>query len=225
MSNQLWSDLLLGTGQLWSDQDSAPGIVTPAPAVLTLLGRDPAAAQQISVFRTPATAVLTLNGLSLGTPVILTPAAAALTTVGQIPGEVRQLTITPSLAAPIENPPADFSPTLITIWTTQPGVGQVTLQTLEINVTQGGNIGFVSPAPAQLSLQTLQYSLLLLAGGAGVGAIQVVGLAPTLKYELTITPDVGAVSFNPLVPDLARPFTWVDDDPAPTVTWITDAAA
>lgn len=226
MSNQVWSDLLLGTGrQLWGDIDSAPGIITPAPAALTLFGRGPAAAQQIGVFRTPAPATLTLSGLSLAAPVVLTPAPAALAYVGQIPARQLIRTITPSLAAPIETPQVDPVPTLITIWTTQPGVGQVVLRALELNITQGGNIGFVSPAPAQLGLLTQQYSLLLLSGGAGLGAIQLIGLAPTLQYELTITPNVGQVTCGGLLPELGHPFIWVDDTPAPTVSWITDAAA
>lgn len=225
MANQLWSDLLIGSGQLWSDLDSAPGIVTPGPAVLTLNGQVPAAAQPTTVFRTPTPALLTLSGLSLSAPVTLIPAAAVLSAVGQIPAQQLIRTITNALAPAVESPPTSFAPTLITIWTTQPGIGQLTLQTLEINVTQGGNIGFVSPAPAELTLQTLPYSLLVLAGGAGLGSIQMLGLAPTILRELTISPDIGQVSLNPVAPELALPFTWVDDDPAPTRTWITDAAA
>lgn len=224
MSNQLWSDLLSGSGgQFWSDLDSAPGIITPAPATLTLFGRDPAAAQQVTVFRTPATAVLTLAGLSLSAPIVLTPAPAALAYVGQIPARQLIRTITNALPAAVENPPAEFVPTLITIWTTQPGVASVTLQVLPFNLTQGGNIGFVSPAAAQISLGTLPYTLLY--GEIGVGLLTVVGLAPTLQHELTITPDVGMVSFAETPPLLTLPFIWVDDDPAPTSAWITDVAA
>jgi len=225
MSNQLWSDLLIGSGQLWSDQDSAPGIISPTTGVVTLFGRDPIAAQNIQVFRTPATALLTLNGLSLNAPITLTPATAALAYGGQIPARELIRTISPALPAAVQNPPAAFVPTIITVWTTQPGVGSVVLQTLEINVTQGGNIGFVSPTTALVTLQTRQYSLLLLAGGAGVGALQINGLAPTIRRELTISPSSGALSMSLLAPDLSRPFTWVDDNPAPALSWITDAAA
>jgi hypothetical protein len=226
MSNRLYGDLLRSSGRrYYFALDSTPGIVTPGVATLTLNGRQPVAVEQLTVFRTPATAVLTLQGQSLASPTVLTPAPAALSTVGQIPGEVTQLIISPALPAPVYETPASYAPTLLTIWTTQPGVASLTLQTLEQNVTQGGNIGFVSPGPAQISLGTLQYTLLLLAGQIGVGSLSMIGRAPTLQHELTINPGVGTLTTSQLSPEVSRPFTWVDDDPAPTSPWITDAAA
>lgn len=204
--------------------DSSPGIVAPGVAVLTLNGQVPIANQPGTIFRTPATALLTLNGLSLGAPSTVIPAPAALSMGGLIPGEVRSLTITPALGSPIESPPQDIPPTLITIWTTSPTTALLTLQTLEINVTQGGNIGFVSPAPAHLTLGTLAYTLLL-GGDIGIGALSLIGFAPTLRHELTITPDVGLLTTSQLTPVLGLPFGWVDDDPAPPSLWITDRAA
>lgn len=205
--------------------DSAPGFVVPGVATLTLGGQVPAAAQPTTVFRTPTPATLTIGGLAAAAPVALSPAPAALNYVGQVPARQLIRTITPALAPPDYGTPPDNAPTLITIWTTLPGVGLLTLQALPLNLTQGGNIGFVSPTPAQLSLGTLPYSLLLLAGGAGVGTLSIIGLAPTVKPERTIMPDVGVVSIAELFPTFVLPFTWVDDDPAPTSSWITDAAA
>lgn len=223
---RLYGNLLKSAGQrYYYGLDSVPGIVSPSVATLTLQGRDPSAAQNIEVFRTPATAILTLVGQSLASPTILVPAQAVLSTVGQIPAEVRELTISPALPAPVYDPPADLAPTLITIWTTQPTTGLVRLLTLEQNVTQGGNIGFVSPATGQVSLGTLQYTLLLLAGGAGVGSLVVNGLAPTLSHELTVTPDVGLIVTSGGEAVLTLPFIWVDDERQPPTTWITDAAA
>jgi hypothetical protein len=222
--SRLYGDLLQSSGRrFYFSLEGAPGVVTPAPAVLTLLGRAPAAAEPSTVFRTPAPAVLTLSGLSLGSPSVVSPAPAALSMVGAIPNEVRSLTITPALPAPVENPPEAFAPTLITIWTTQPGVAQLTLQTLEQHVTQGGNIGFVSPGAAQLTLQTLGYTILF--GEAGVGALTVVGHVPTIIFGGSVTPDVCILSLPELVPEVAIPFQWIDDDPAPETTWISDAAA
>jgi hypothetical protein len=69
------------------------------------------------------------------------------------------------------------------------------------------------------------FSLLLLAGGVQPGLLTVVGHAPTLAKELTITPDAGQVVMQGQEPRLTLPFIWVDDDPAPASTWITDRAA
>lgn len=226
MSNRLYGDQLQSTGRrFYFALDSAPGIISPATATLSLQGRAPAAAQPTTVFRTPTPAVLTIAGIAPGAPVVLTPGVGAVSAVGQIASEVRSLTITPSLAAPQETPPSSFAPTIIYIQTKTPAPAALTLSALPFNLTQGGNIGFVSPAAAQLTLQTLQYSLLVLAGGAGLGALTVVGQVPTLLHELTIAPDVGAVSLNPLAPTLSLPFRWVDDHRAPATPWITDAAA
>lgn len=222
---RLYGSLLSSGSRFYFGLDSIPSIVTPGVATLTLFGREPSAAQNLTVFRTPATAVLTLNGLSLASPTVLSPATAALATVGQIPGEARERTISPALPAPTYGTPPDNAPTLLTIWTTQPATALLTLQTLEQNVTQGGNIGFVSPGRATLTLGTQQFTLLLLSGGAGVGSLSVVGLAPTLTHELTIFPDVGVLTTSQIGPTLSRPFLWVDDDPVPPSTWITDAAA
>lgn len=226
MSSRVYSSLLQSAGRrFYFALDAAPGLVTPAPAVLTLNGLIPGAAQAVTVFRTPTPAALSMQGRSLTAPVVLTPITAALGMAGQIPARQLIRTITPALAAAVENPPVAFGPTLITIWNAQPGVAQLSLQTLTINITQGGNIGFISPGVAQVSLQTRQFSLLLLAGSVGVGALRVAGFAPTLGYELTITPDVGQAVLSGLTPDMSHPFIWVDDGPAPTASWITDAAA
>lgn len=222
--SRLYSDQLQASGRrYYFSLDSAPGIITPAPAVLTLFGRDPAAAQQVTVFRTPSPATLTLNGFAIGPPVVLTPAPAVLGVVGQVPSEGRGLTITPALPEPVETPPNQFVPTLITIWTTNPGVGQITLRALEQSVTQGGNIGFVSPAPAQLSIGALAFTLLY--GEAGLGALSLVGLVPALLSTTIVTPGIGSASLTQAAPILSLPFRWVDDDPAPPSPWITDAAA
>lgn len=223
--SRLWSDAKIGAGRLWSDFASLPGIVAPGVASLTLQGRQPVAVEPSTVFRTPAPATLTFNGLSLSVPIVLTPAPAALSAVGQIPARELIRIITNALAPAVETLPPSFAPTLITVWTTQPGAAQLTLDTLSHAVTQGGNIGFVNPATAQVTLQVLPYSLLVLAGGAGTGLLEVQGLAPDLLTSLTIEPDVGAIDLPGRAPELALPFTWVDDDPAPTRTWITDAAA
>jgi hypothetical protein len=223
--SRLFSDLATSSSRrFFSALTSAPGFISPAPAVITLGGNTPIAVQNLAVFRTPAPAILNFVSQSLSAPVVLSPIPAALSLAGQIPARALILTISPALPAPIENPPAPLIPTLITIWTASPAAAQFTLQTLEQNVTQGGNIGFVSPAPAQVSLGTQAYTLLL-GSEIGVGQVSLAGLVPDLHISLTIEPEVGAVAFNPLISRLSLPFGWVDDDPVPVSTWITDAAA
>ena len=225
MSNRLYGDQLQSSGRrFFSALDGAPGIITPDPAVLTLNGRQPIAVEPLTVFRTPATAVLTLSGLGFSAQSLLSPATAALSYGGLVPDEVRQLTISPALPAPLQSPPAQLIPTLITVWTTAPATAQLTLNVLEQNVTQGGNIGFVSPGVGLVSLSGLAHTILL-GGIPDTGALSVQGLAPTLVGTTIVTPDVGLLSMQELSPALALPFVWIDDDPAPTRTWITDAAA
>lgn len=222
---RLYGDQLQAAGRrYYFSLEGAPGVVTPAPAVLTLFGRAPSAAEPTTVFRTPATAVLTLSGLLPRSPSLLIPDTAALGYVGQIPVEVRSLTITPALAPPIEDPPDEFVPTLITIWTAQPAPAVITLQALEQNVTQGGNIGFVSPTAAQIVLSPPEFTLLF-GSAAEVGLLTCVGLVPTIQTELTISPEPAMLTCGQLEPTIEIPFQWIDDPPAPPVTWITDAAA
>lgn len=225
MSNRLYGDLLQSSGRrFYFALDGAPGIITPSPAVLSIQSLLLGAAQPTTVFRTPAPATLTFSALAPGAPVILAPATGSISTVGQSANQVRSLTITPAIPAPLENPPASFAPTIVYIQTKTPAPATLVLSPLPFNLTQGGNIGFVSPAAAQVSLGVLPYTLLL-GGQIGLGSLLAQGLAPTLTYELTIHPEVGAVQLSQAAPNLALPFTWVDDDPAPTRTWITDAAA
>jgi hypothetical protein len=224
--SRLYGDQLQSSGRrYYFALDSAPGIVTPAQAIITLEGRVPLAQQPNAVFRTPTPALLTIQGQSLASPTNLSPASATITTGGQIPALVRQLTITPATPAPDYSTPPSLTPALVTIWQTQPGVGSAQLQTLELNVTQGGNIGFVSPGAAQLSIVPQAITLLVLSGGVQPGLVTIVGLEPTLLHSLTITPDVGQVVAAGQAHLLSLPFIWIDDDPAPPSSWITDAAA
>jgi hypothetical protein len=222
--SRLYGDQLQASGRrYYFSLEGAPGVITPAPAVLSFQGRIPTAVEPTTVFRTPATAVLSLAGLLVRSPSLLIPAPAALSAVGSVANQVTSRTITPALAPPIEDPPDPFVPTLITIWTTQPGVAVLTLQALEQNVTQGGNIGFLSPAPAVLTLSTQEYTLLF--GEAGVGLLTCIGLVPTIRTEVTISPEPAVLSCGEMEPAIHIPFQWIDDPPAPPAAWITDAAA
>lgn len=223
--SRLFSDLTDGSGrQFFSALTGAPGFITPAPAALTLQGRAPIAVEPQTIFRTPTPALVTLNGLGFFAPSTVIPAPAALASVGQIPVEVLALTISPALPSPVESPPNQFVPTLLTFQTVAPDTAALSLQTREIAVTQGGNIGFVAPAAAQLTFGTLQYTLTY--GEAGVGSLLILGQAPEIvATETVLRPDVGQIVMANPAPALALPFGWVDDDPAPPSIWITDVAA
>jgi hypothetical protein len=224
--SRLYGDLIQSSGKrFYFALDSAPGIISPGVSALVLNGKVPIAVEPLTVFRSPSPAALGIGGLTPGAPIVVSPSPAALGYVGQIPSRQLIRIITNALAAAIESPPTSYAPTLIPIWTTNPGVGQVRLQTLEINITEGGNIGFVSPAAAQLMLGTLPYTLLVLGAGAGLGQLQILGLAPSVTGATIVTPNLAQLLTLGNDPSLSLPFTWIDDDPALTRTWITDVAA
>ena len=226
MSNRLYGNQLQAAGRrFYFALDSAPGIITPAPALLTLQSLSLGAAQPTTVFRTPAPAALTLIGLSAAAPILVTPGVGALSTVGQIPAEQRIRIISPALPAPLENPPASFAPTILFVQTVTPAPAALTLSVLTFNLTQGGNIGFVSPGVAQVALGTLGYTLIF-GSEIGVATLSINGLAPTIEATTgLVSPEIGTVTLNGADVTLSLPFRWVDDSPAHTVSWIADAAA
>lgn len=224
--SRLTGNLLQSAGKrFFFALDSSPGIVAPGVATLTLGGQVPIAVEPQTIFRTPTPAVLTLIGGSLGAPSTVIPASAAVSMGGLVPAKVTTRTIQPALPDAQENPPPDPVATLITIVTAIPAPAAVTLDTLTINITQGGNVGFISPGVGSISMGTQPFTLLLLAGGVDASVINLTGLAPSLVYGLTINPDVGLLTIPVILPLLDLPFRWVDDDPVPASPWITDAAA
>jgi hypothetical protein len=217
---RLYSALLDGSGRrYYFGLDSAPGGITPTTALVTLTGRFPDIFQQATVFRTPAPALITINGLSFSSGPILTPAQATLTLAGLIPDLLKQIVISPALPTPDYNSLQSTVPTILFINTITPSPALLSLQSLEQNVTQGGNIGFLNPITAQLSLQTRQYTLLF--GDVGLGQLTLNGLVPTLHLTATLEPEPAALTFAGLAPDIEEPFTWVDVDPPPPVSWTT----
>lgn len=222
---RLWSDLLRSSGnRYWFALDSAPGIVVPGVGSITLNGNAPAVSDQSQVFRTPATAALTLFGQSLSSPTLLTPATAALSSVGQIPAEQRIKVVSPALPAPDYGTPADNPPTLQTIMLVQPGKADLQIQVLAQNVTQGGNIGFIAPGVASLTLNGYQVTL---PREPGLGFLQVIGLTPTLDANALaiVEPITGYLTTTDLAPDVSVPFVWTDDTRQSGTTWIDDPRA
>lgn len=216
---RLYSDLADGSGRrYYFSLASAPGGVQPSTATLTIGGFEPTVFQQSTVFRAPAPALLTFNALLQSPAVPLIPAAAGLTLVGQISGEYRSTVITNSVT-PIYTDLPEAPPTVLFINTVTPAPALLTFNAPPINVTQGGNIAFISVGVGSLLIQGRAPTVIFLE--VGVGSLSIQGLAPTLSTTLTIEPAVGIVSINGLEVSLQTPFQWIDVDPPPTVSWTT----
>lgn len=219
MSNRLWGPLSPSAGRrFWYALDNAPAVVIPGVAQLTLNGQVPVANQPATIFRTPATAQLTLNGLSIAQNSLLTPAQAALTLSQLVPSKQTIRIITPALPTPDYNVPNALAPTILYIQTITPATAQLTLQTLTINLTQGGNIGFINPGVGQVSLQGRQATFTF--GEVGVGAISINGLVPSIVRQLTVLPDVGLLQPGNTPPHIDLAFVWIDVPPEPPSTWV-----
>lgn len=216
---KLFDNLLDGSGRRYfSALESAPGSISPATAIITLGGQSPIAVQHLTVFRNPATLTLNLVGLSLAPQPVLIPAPAALAYGGlAVSTTIRSLTISPSLPQ-IEAPEADFTPSLLTQMTASPAPAGIVLEVRQHAVNQGGNIGFVFPGVAAITLNGLAANFVFDVIGQSV--IEIVGHAPQLTSELILYPDVGMVSLIDTPPNVALPFGWVDADPAPPVVWV-----
>jgi hypothetical protein len=218
---RLYSDLLQSTGRRFYYALTTPGVVTPGVATLTLIGNQPGAAEPAEVFRTPATATLTLAGLSLSSPSLLSPATAAIAAQGRQASFFTELVLRVSLPSPVETPEISYAPTLLTELIVSPNKATLTLTYPELNVSQGGNIVILSPARATLTMSTL---VPIIGIQPGLATLTIVGLQPSLALNLigTITPDPAALTCAGSEPVLAIPFIWIDDDPAPAMTWIDD---
>lgn len=213
---RLYSDLY-GAGRYYFDLDSAPGIVTPGVGSVSFGGLVPIAVEPSSVFRTPATAALTLNLLAPASDTFLLPAQATLALSGQIAGELRQQVITPT-NPPDYGTPQELAPTILYINTITPTTGLVQLSALALNVTQGGNIVTVSPGVASLSLGSGQPTLIF--SVIGVGSVSMNGLAPGLVTTLAIDMGEGVtLTVNGLAPTIDVGFVWRDVEQPPALNW------
>ncbi len=220
---RLYSDLLDGSGRrYYFGLNSAPGGITNAePARLILFGREAAVQEQATVFRTPATAVLTLTGYSAAAEPRLQPVVAGLALQGLVPVLHTVKVITNALPPDYTALP-DNAPTILFIQTISPARAVLTLQSLEHNITQGGNIGFINPGVAILSIVGHAPNFPRM---PEVGAITVNGLAATILTTLQITPDPAEIKLGELAASCSLPFGWVDDGPAPATGWIDDPRA
>lgn len=233
---RVYSDLRDGSGRrYYYSLATAPGGLQSGVGAVTISGLQPTIFQQISVFRNPAPATITLNGLTVPSVTSVSPLTATLAYVGQIPVEQKIRIISPALPLPDYNVPNSLAPTILFVQSVAPGVGSVQLQVLNLNVTQGGNIGFLNPGVGTVSFGALTPTLIFLE--AGVSSLAITGQAPTLSLERRIgdvSPDPDApiafityLTITGLAPSLNAPFQWIDADPPPSTTWTTstDVAA
>ena len=219
---RLYSDLQDSGGRrYYFGLASAPGGLQPVVGSVQIVGLAPSIFEQTTVFRNPATAILTLNGQQIASDVLLRPAAAALSLSQLIPGELRSLVITPALPTPDYAPLQENAPTILFINTISPSTAQLQIQSIPLNLTEGGNIGFLSPGVGQITLQTQALALTLIFFEVGAGAVSIVGQVPTLYTALLVEPEVGNLTVNGLGVETERPFTWIDVDRPPPMTWTT----
>jgi hypothetical protein len=199
---------------------TAPGGTHVDRAVLTINGLAPTVFEQVEVTRNPATATLTLNGQQLRSEVILAPAQAALSIVGQIPGEARELVVTNTLP-PYYDAEQDLTPTVLILEYRTPAQAALSINYPQPNVTQGGNIGFISLGVGTLTLSGLAPTVIF--SQIGTGALSVQGLAPTLGLQLVTEIGLGSITINGNELSVDLPFQWIDVDPPPSVTWTSAA--
>jgi hypothetical protein len=219
MATRLFSDLLSGAGQRYFfDLDSTPGICSPGVGSITLGGYEPQ--YPGLAFRTPATLTLTINGRTPNQGIPLSPAQAALSFSNSVVGLQIIRLITPTLASPVESPDNVFVPTLIQVFHREPPVGVMILSGLQPSLSEGGDIGFKSPGVATLSLIGYPYLRSIPPVDGQATPLGIAGLEPTLVTETLIEPGVAALTFTAsALGSVDKGFVWIDDDPAPPLTW------
>lgn len=223
--SRLYSNLKsAGGARFYFALDSSPGIISPGVATLTLFGRQLTVTEPASTVREPATAFLTLSGLSLSSPSLLTPAPVVLSLLGRQPTFETILVLQVPAPAPVEAAEQSYAPTLITQMTVTPDAAQILLIGRDLNASEGGNIGFVSPARALLSLEQLAPMLGI---QVEVATLTIIGYAPTLDLNAVglVEPETALLSINSLNHDLSVPFAWIDDDSVEEPVWLDDPRA
>lgn len=216
---RLYSDLSDGSGQrYYYGLNSAPGGISPAVGALQIQGLAPTIFQEVVAFRTPAVATLTINGQQVGSGPILLPAQATLSLQGLAPTLQTTIIVTNAMTPDYTNL-QELVPTILFIQTVTPAPAVLTLQSLALNVTPGGNIGFITPGVGSLSLQGLAPTIIN--NQPNVGLLSLVGQIPVLQTTRIVEPAIGSLTVNGQTPRLDLPFQWIDADPPPTTTWTT----
>jgi hypothetical protein len=218
---QLYSDLVDGSGRrYYYSLTRAPGGASPASqATLMVVGQMPTIFQQVSVFRTPTQAILTLLGYQPPALTSVLPGVGAVSLVGLIPVEQKIRIITNALPTPDYSTPNELIPTIAYIQTVTPAPAALQIQALTLNAFPGGDIVYVTPNVGHVSMQGLQATLIN--SQPNIGLISISGLIPFLKTETILLPDVGSITLNGQTVSADRGFVWTNViSPAP-MTWST----
>lgn len=220
---RLYSNLVDGSNRRYFfGLDSAPGGITPQTVQLQVTGLAPTIFTQVQVFRTPAPAMITLNGLAVRNDYLPSPTPAAIVAQGRAPTLVTQLIVTNSLP-PDYSDPVSIAPTILFINTVTPAPAVVTLGGLLPNASPGGDIGFVSPGVGLVTIQGSAPTLIFVE--TEPGRIDVIGLQPTILSSLDVTPEVGHITIDGQQVDLKKPFQWIDVDAPPPLIWSTSTVS
>jgi hypothetical protein len=216
---RLYSNLIDGSSRRYFfGLDSAPGGILPQTLQLRVTGLTPTVFTQVQVFRTPAPAVITLNGLAIRSDYLPSPVPAAISALGRAPTLVTQLIVTNDMS-PDYSEPASFPPTILFINTVTPAPAMITLGGLQPNASPGGDIGYVSPGVGLVTIGGLTANLIFTE--ADIGRIDVIGLQPTIATLLEVSPEVGQITINGQQVELQKPFQWIDVDAPPPLIWST----
>lgn len=207
-----------GVVTLTAPDVNGPVIRTPAPALLGVQGFG----LFTEVTRTPAPAALQLTGNSV-IPIAIYPGPATLSFENAALGDIPKTAV---LDIPI--PALDYeqklnAPPTVTIGTVlTPDTGLVSLVALTHAATEGGNINARVPDTAVLTF-TGQLAAVGLESTTTAG-LPLVGLAPTvLLQEGIIEPGVGLMNspgFEARPVGVFIPHQWIDVEPAPVVNWV-----
>jgi hypothetical protein len=182
---RLYSDLLdSGSRRYFFNLESAPGGISALPGLITIAGLTPTIQELNTAFRTPSQAALTITGYVALLDPNIRPAQGALTMQGLAPTLMTLQVVTNALPPDYTDLPEN-PPSILFIQTISPATAVLTTQSLEHNLTPGGNIGFLSPAAASLTLSGLQPAY---PREASVGALSLAGFVPSLHLTLIINP-------------------------------------
>jgi hypothetical protein len=135
--------------------------------------------QQVSVFRTPTQAILTLLGYQPPALTSVLPGVGAVSLLGLIPVEQKIRIITNALPTPDYSTPNELIPTIAYIQTVTPAPAALQIQALTLNAFPGGDIVYVTPNVGLVSMQGLQATLINTQ--PGMGLISISGLFHRFK--------------------------------------------
>jgi hypothetical protein len=223
---QLYSDLVDGSGRRYyfSLSRATGGLAPAAPAAVTVMGLQPTVSQIVIAFRTPTQATVTIAGYQPPSLTPVQPGVASISFLGLIPTEQKIRIVTPAMPAPDYSTPNELIPTIAFIQTVSPATAAISIQSLALNAFPGGDIVYITPGVAALTLTGLQAAVVN--NQPNVASISISGLIPGLKTETVVQPDVASITIDGLALSADRGFVWTTVvTPAPIIWTTTTVSA